>query len=71
MRRQLPIVGNPSYYTFIETLTVMGALTFSINTVPADNPIGFDSANISCGLFADGFESGDTSAWDAVEGLSI
>ena len=49
----------------------MGALTFSINTVPADNPIGFDSANISCGLFADDFESGDTSAWDDVEGLSI
>jgi len=65
------IIGNPNYYTFIETLSVMGALTFSIWNVPADNPIGFDNANISCGLFADGFESGDTSAWDDVEGLSI
>jgi len=60
-----------NYYTFIETLTVMSALTFSVSNVPADNPIGFDNANISCGLFADGFESGDTSAWDDVEGLSI
>jgi hypothetical protein len=48
----------------------MGALTFSIYNVPADNPIGFDNASISCGLFADGFESGDTSAWDDAEGLS-
>jgi len=64
------IVGNPNYYTFIETLTVMSALTFSINTVPADNPIGFDNADISCGLFADGFESGDTSVWSETEGLS-
>ncbi len=65
------IVGNPNYFTFIETLTVMDYLIFSISTVPADNPIGFDNATISCGLFADGFESGDTSAWDDVEGLSI
>ncbi|MBD3852507.1 MAG: hypothetical protein IFK93_14465 [Acidobacteria bacterium] len=59
------------YYSFIETLTVMSALTFSVSNVPADNPIGFDNADISCGLFADDFESGDTSAWDDVEGLSI
>ena len=65
-------IGDPpNYYTFIETLSVMGALTFPIWNVPADNPIGFDNASISCGLFADGFESGDTSAWDDVEGLSI
>jgi len=64
------IVGNPNYYTFIETLSVMDALTFSVSTVPADNPIGFDNASISCGLFADGFESGNTSAWDVTVGLS-
>jgi hypothetical protein len=60
-----------NYYSFIETLTVMSALTFSVSNVPADNPIGFDNADISCGLFADGFDSGDTSAWDDVEGLGI
>ncbi len=64
-------IGNPNYYSFIETLTVMSALTFSVWSVPADNPIGFDNANISCGLFADDFESGDTDAWDEVVGLSI
>ena len=45
-----------TYYSFIETLTVMSVLTFSVSNVPADNPIGFDNASISCGLFADGFE---------------
>jgi hypothetical protein len=63
-------IGSPNYYTFIETLSVMDALTFSVSTVPADNPIGFDNASISCGLFADGFESGNTSAWDVTVGLS-
>ena len=63
-------IGSPNYYTFVETLSVMDALTFSVSTVPADHPIGFDNASISCGLFADGFESGNTGAWSYAEGLS-
>ncbi len=63
-------IGDEDYVSFVGTLTVMDALTFSISTVPADNPIGFDNASISCGLFADGFDSGDTSAWSYAEGLS-
>jgi len=62
-------ISDPDYVSFVGTLTVMDALTFSISTVPADNPIGFDNASISCGLFADGFESGNTNAWSDAEGL--
>lgn len=63
-------LSDPDYFSFIETLTVVDTLTFSIFNVPADNPIGFDNASISCGLFADGFESGNTNAWSDAEGLS-
>jgi len=55
-------ISDEDYVSFVGTLTVMDALTFSIYNVPADNPIGFDNASISCGLFADGFESGNTNA---------
>ena len=54
---------------FSETLTTMGTLSFIVNNVQADHPVGFDNAEISCGIFADGFESGSTNAWTAVVGL--
>ena len=47
----------------------MGTLSIMVSSVPANHPVGFDNAEISCGIFADGFESGNTNAWDTVVGL--
>lgn len=55
---------------FSETLAAMGILSFLVSSVPANHPVGFDNAEISCGIFADGFESGSTNAWATVVGLS-
>jgi hypothetical protein len=57
-------------WSFSETLASMGTLSFIVNNVQADHPVGFDNVEISCGIFADGFESGNTNAWTAVVGLS-
>jgi len=61
--------GSPPW-TFSETLATMGTLSILVNNVPASHPVGFDNAEISCGIFADGFEAGNTNAWTAVVGLS-
>ena len=44
-----------------QVLEIFGTITGS----PDNTNFFVDNVSIDCGLFADGFESGDTSAWDA------
>ncbi|MEJ2085580.1 MAG: hypothetical protein P8Y44_07860 [Acidobacteriota bacterium] len=44
-----------------QALEIYGTITGS----PDNTNFFVDNVSIDCGLFADGFESGDTSAWDA------
>jgi hypothetical protein len=63
-----PADGIPPW-SFSETLASVGTLSIMVSSVPPNHPVGFDNVEISCRIFADGFESGNTSAWTTAVGL--